>query len=442
MITHPILTKLANHGIRMGVDNLRDFLLHVGISSNHFPFVLHIGGTNGKGSVCRMLESIYQTAGYKVGLYTSPHLQNVNERVRVGGQDISDEDLSRLLHDTQEKSALWAMQEGLATDAPLTYFEMMTAVAIQYFEEQSVDVVILEVGLGGRLDATNVLNTSASCIVSIGLDHTDVLGSDLVSIATEKAGIIKPNQSVVFGTMDDSASRVLRYIANERGAHIHQLGQGFYFSDTADGFHFQTDNFRLEGVQVGLEGEHQRHNAALALQLVHTQQGHKPVMVSDMLRGLSKVQHPGRLEWMGRALLLDAAHNPAGAEKLSQYIQTIRASDSRPVTLLLGCSAEKDIRSIAVILSACVDRIFATHCSHPRAKMSTDIVKELRLDSPIFDMGSIEEALQHCRWGEELVVVAGSIFLVGAVKTLLNDSAELPTTSASPEVLPSSDHSS
>ncbi len=442
MITHPILTKLANHGIRMGIDSLRDFLFHVGISADHFPFVLHVGGTNGKGSVCRMLESIYQEAGYKVGVYTSPHLQHVNERVRVNGQDISDGDLSRLLTDTQTKSALWAIQEGLAEEAPLTYFEMMTAVAIQYFEEQSVDVVILEVGLGGRLDATNVLNSSASCIVSIGLDHTEVLGPDLVSIATEKAGIIKPNQSVVLGMMDESALRALRYIANEMGARTHQLGQGFYFSDTADGFHFQTDNFRLEGVQVGLVGEHQRHNAALALQLIHTQQGRKPVTVSDMLRGLSKVQHPGRLEWVGNSLLLDAAHNPAGAEKLAQYIQTIRNGDSRPVTLLLGCSTEKDIRSIAVILSASVDRIFATYCRHPRAKTSTEIVKELRLDTPVFDMGAIEEALQHCRWGEELVVVAGSIFLVGAVKSLLNEDSDFPTKSVLLEVLSNSGHSS
>ena len=425
MITHPILSELANHGVRMGLSNLRAFLEHIGISPNQCPFVVHVGGTNGKGSVCRMLEAVYLEAGYKVGLYTSPHLQHVNERIRVSGADISSADLSKLLENTQLAAAEWASLEGFDSEVPLTYFEMMTAVAIQYFVHEKTDVVILEVGLGGRLDATNVVDATVSCIVSIDYDHTDVLGEDLASIATEKAGIIKEGQDVIFGVMNDSVDRVLRYIAGTKGATIHQLGQHFHFSVGTDGLSFQSGTFRLEGVKIGLEGNHQCHNAALALEIVHSQQHLRPVTVSSTLRGLAHVQHSGRLEWLTDTVLLDAAHNPAGAEKLAEYLQEIRRTNKLPITLLLGCSKEKNLRSISVILGSVVDRIFATHCSHPRAKSSSDIVREVKVETPIFDMGDVEDAIQHCRWGEELVVVAGSIFLVGAVKDLWEQQSSL-----------------
>ena len=143
MITHPILSELANHGVRMGLSNLKRFLAHIGISSNQFPFVVHVGGTNGKGSVCRILEAIYLDAGYKVGLYTSPHVQHVNERIRVAGNDIDSGQLSKLLEITQDAATQWSIMEGFDTDIPLTYFEMMTAVAIQYFVHHETDVVIL-----------------------------------------------------------------------------------------------------------------------------------------------------------------------------------------------------------------------------------------------------------------------------------------------------------
>ena len=418
MITHPILSELANHGVRMGLSNLRRFLTHIGYHSDQCPFVIHVGGTNGKGSVCRMLESIYLDAGYKVGLYTSPHVQHVNERIRVSGQDIDSDQLSKLLEDTQQAASRWASLEGFDSEIPLTYFEMMTAVAIQYFAIEHADVVILEVGLGGRLDATNVVDSTVSCIVSVDFDHMDVLGDDLSSIATEKAGIIKDGQRVVLGTMTDSVNRVLRYIAGTKDAIVHQMGHQFHFSVHRDSLSFQSGIFRLEGVKVGLEGMHQCHNAALALEIVHTQQQVRPVTVSSMLRGLAQVKHSGRLEWLTETILLDAAHNPAGADKLAEYLTEIRKDSERPVTLLLGCSREKDLRSISVILGGVVDRIFATHCSHPRAKSSSDIVREVKVDTPIFDMGDVENAIQHCRWGEELIVVAGSIFLVGAVKDI------------------------
>lgn len=437
MITHPILTELANHGVRMGIGALKAFLSHTGVSTKQFPFVIHVGGTNGKGSVCRMLEAMYRDAGYSVGLYTSPHLQNVNERIRVQGMDISDGNLDRLLRDTHDQAVEWSNTEGFDLDVPLTYFELMTATAIRCFAEERVDVVILEVGLGGRLDATNILRSTVSCIVSIDYDHTDVLGTDLSSIATEKAGIIEQEQVVVIGNMDDNANRVIRFIAENKASMVHQLGEDFHFTETTEGLHFQSEEFRLEDVRVGLVGAHQKHNAALALQIVHSQQCVRPVSIPSMLRGLSSVVHPGRLEWVSKDLLVDAAHNPAGAKKLYDYLQDIRqqSEHSLPITLMLGCSSGKDIRSIGVILAPAVDRIFTTHCRHPRALSSTDVAREIKGGTPVFDMGAVEEAISHCRWGEELVVVAGSIFLVGAVRSIVRSSIDQTL----PEVLPSID---
>ena len=418
MITHPILSELATHGIRMGLSNLRSFLTHVGLDLHNLPNVIHVGGTNGKGSVCRMLESIYLEAGYVVGLYTSPHLQNVNERIRVAGSDIADDDLSELLLNTQRAAVQWAESEGFETDAPLTYFEMMTAVALQYFVQRSAEVIVLEVGLGGRLDATNIVQSALSCIVSIDLDHTEVLGDDLSSIATEKAGIIKQGQPVVIGRMQDEVARVLRFIAESKEATLYQMGAHFQFEPKSETLNFQSGTFALDEVGVALKGAHQLHNAALAIQIVQLLQHTTFVPTADILKGLDVVQHPGRLEWLNDTILLDAAHNPAGAERLAGYLQEYKARHNLPITLMLGCSQEKDVRSIGVILGTVVDRIFATHCSHPRAKPANEIVKELKVDTPIFNMGDVENAIQHCRWGEEIVVVAGSIFLVGAVKDI------------------------
>jgi len=418
MITHPILSELATHGIRMGLSNLRSFLTHVGLDLQKLPNVIHVGGTNGKGSVCRMLESIYLEAGYVVGLYTSPHLQNVNERIRVSGRDISDVDLTELLVSTQRAAVQWANDEGFETDAPLTYFEMMTAVALQYFVQQSTEIIVLEVGLGGRLDATNIVSSSVSCIVSVDLDHTDVLGDDLTSIATEKAGIIKEGQPVVIGRMQDEVARVLRFVAESKESQLYQMGRHFQYEPKAASMVFQSGTFRLEDVVVGLEGAHQLHNAALVIQIIQLQQNSTFVPTADILKGLERVQHSGRLEWLNDTVLLDAAHNPAGAEKLAEYLQEYKNRHNLPMTLLLGCSMDKDLRSIGVILGTVVDRIFATQCAHPRAKSADEIVKELKVDTPIFNMGDVENAIQHCRWGEEIVVVAGSIFLVGAVKDI------------------------
>ena len=419
MLTHPILSELAQSGIRLGLQNLAGFLESIGYGTLNIPCI-HVAGTNGKGSVCRMLESVYQEAGQRVGLYTSPHLQQINERVRINGSDIDDENLDALLKELYYKSQEWATAQELPNESPLTYFEMMTAVALVAFSRANVDIVILEVGLGGRLDATNIVESTISVITSISLDHTDVLGSDLSSIATEKAGIIKNNTPVVLGMMDVEAKRAIRLIAELKSAPIYQLGDDFFFFESKDkGLVWHNKIHRLENILLALLGTHQQSNAGVAIMVVQLLLAQFPVSIDALYRGLQKSNNPGRMEWLSPNLLLDCAHNPAGAEQLASYLKELRHADpKRQIRLLLGASNDKDVHGVSIVLSNQVDQVYCTHCAHPRAMKSSELEQSLHLDIPVKDVGPVEQAFAQLYSDEGVLVVAGSIFLVGAVRDL------------------------
>jgi len=220
---HPLLHQLSRFGIHLGLDRMRGFLEGLGSPHLKFPAV-HIGGTNGKFSVTRLVASALQQEGYRVGVTISPHLQQVNERMSIDGQDISDAALDALLQEVDVARRAWAREQGdLPEDRVLTYFEVVTAAAFLWFAQEKVDVAVVEVGLGGRLDATNVLDGVVSAIVSVGIDHTEKLGPDLASIAAEKAGIFKPGRPAVVGPLHPSAMRVVRAIAGERGTPLIEL---------------------------------------------------------------------------------------------------------------------------------------------------------------------------------------------------------------------------
>lgn len=421
MITHPILTELANAGIRLGLESLHSFLTHHNVDVSSYPFVIHVAGTNGKGSVCRFLESVYLSAGYRVGLYTSPHLQHVNERIRIDGAAVSDLMIDHYLRETQSDAMLWAKEMGFPGNDPLTYFEMMTAVAFRIFAYESVDVVILEVGLGGRLDATNIVRSDVAAIVSVDLDHTDVLGDTIAEIATEKAGIIKSGCPVVIGDVPADAIRSIRLVAEDKGAPMTRLGEDFSYQVNQGRLIWKCGSTVYDQVHIGLLGEHQFHNASVALGIIEQGQSLRPVTVNHIQQGFLQTRHPGRLEWVHPRLLLDAAHNLAGARRLASYLKSyVLQNPNRELTLLLGASNDKDLRSIGMELAPYVHRIFATECRHPRAMPSSMVSQLLRTDTPVFDMGSVENALMHCR-PDDVIVVAGSIFLVGAVRDIWQD---------------------
>jgi len=419
--SHPTLATLARFGMRMGLDRMRHFLESLGSPHRAVP-VIHVAGTNGKGSTVRLIASMLRAAGYRVGEYTSPHLQHVNERIHVDGAPISDEALNQLLNDIDGCRQRWAagLDDFVPLDRVLTYFELMTAAAFVHFANQQLDVVVMEVGLGGRLDATNVVDPVITAITSVGLDHTEQLGDDIAGIAGEKAGIIKHGKPVVTGAMDAEALRVIRAIAHERSAPL-ITNDGEWRVDIGREGHFSwTYAGRQElGITVGLDGDHQVLNAGVALTVLACLEDRFPVPEwTHVLQGLSGVQHPGRLEQLGTGLLVDCAHNVQGAAALATHLRTLPREGSR--TLLLGASNDKDPRSMMIPLVGQVDRVLTTHCSHPRATPAGDLAQKLiDVKIPVLPAGPIEDALDMARGDGGMVIVAGSVFLAGAVRELV-----------------------
>lgn len=427
MKTHPILDPLAMAGVKMGIERMRSFLASIGDPQDAYP-VVHVAGTNGKGSVCRMVGAILAAQGYKVGITTSPHLQHINERIRVSrgpgpATAISDVALDALLIRIRNARDVWALEaEGLRgelgpTGMPLTWFEFSIAAAFQHFADEHVDIAVVEVGMGGRLDATNAVKPLATAVVTIGLDHTDHLGLDHASIAAEKAGIIKRGVPVVIGPIPKTALSVVRAQARDRDARILEWGQDFAGWGTAGDVHLRTSKTERSGLTVGLNGDHQIVNAAVACQLVDLLDGF-PVSEEAVRTGLSAARNRGRLEWLASDLLVDGAHNPDGATTLAQYLAGLPHDRRR--TLLLGGGTDKDIRSVAVALAPHVDRVLTTAGSHTNARSPWAVAKELEgINIPVHPAGSLAEALPNARNGTDLVIVAGSLYLIGDVREQL-----------------------
>jgi len=421
--THPLLSEAASSGIRMGLERVEALLDFLGHPHLAVPAV-HVGGTNGKGSVTSMIAACQQAADRRVGLFTSPHLQQVNERLRVGGQDIPDEALERLLEQVHSRAQFWAAEHApeLGEGPPLTYFELMAVAGFSYFAQSQVELSVIEVGLGGRLDATNVVQPQVSVITSVSLDHMDRLGPDLASIAGEKAGILKPGVPVVVGRLAPDAMRVVRLTAHERGCPMSVLGQDFDHSSSEDGLsvHWTHEGQvrRVDSIHLGLAGAHQKDNAAIALRALDLLPPELRVPAGAMREGLARVRHSGRMEWLTERVLVDGAHNAAGAQALASFLVDLPRTGQR--TLLLGASDDKDIRSIASALASEVDLILTTRCAHDRAADAGDVAQQLvDLSVPVMPAGNIEDALEIALEGGGLVVVAGSLFLVGAARDLL-----------------------
>ncbi len=421
MITHPVLSDLARFGVRMGLSRMRSFLNFLGDPLAGMR-VLHVAGTNGKGSVVRMLGAMLREEGYRVGEFVSPHLQRINERICINGVEIPDEDLDALLHELAEARLRWASEVTggeVDGDVALTYFEMITAAALVYMARLKVDVAVLEVGLGGRLDATNLVDPLACAIVSVGMDHTEQLGPDLASIAAEKAGIIKPGRPVVVGPLQADALRVVRLIARERGAPLLEAGEQYRTLRSDEGrFTWTCEQHTFRDLPLSLAGAHQIENAGVALTVLSQVAEVLPVGEAAIRAGLLTAAHPGRLEWLREDVLIDCAHNPEGAATLAEYLRALPRD--RPRTLLLGASDDKDVRSMVVQLAPHFDRVLTTQCSHPRAEEAGEIARKLvNVDMPVLPAGPIEQAIGLARDGSSLVVATGSIFLAGAVRDLL-----------------------
>jgi len=408
---------LERFGIKLGLDNIKEFLGRLGNPERGFRSV-HVTGTNGKGSVCVMVAEILRAHGVKAGLYTSPHLVDFRERIRVNGRKIPERDVVRLgleLKDVMEEMASDSMEKQL------TFFEFTTGLAFKYFEEKGVDIVVAEVGMGGRLDATNVLYPEVSVITRIGLEHTNYLGSTIQEIAREKAGIIKKGVNVVTCERKPDALAVIESTCMKKHSPLRCIGKDFEVSMVDQDLHgtmFDYTGMRtFKGLSTRLLGGYQADNAAAAIAALEVlNEAGMAFTDGDIRKGLASVRWPGRLDVVSKEplVILDGSHNPEG---VATTVSILRSLDLQPLTFVVGCMDDKDARGIVRALTPIASKIVVTQARFRRALPAgtlMDIVRQEFEGETILspDAGvALETGLNDIR-GRGLCVI-GSLYLVG-----------------------------
>jgi dihydrofolate synthase/folylpolyglutamate synthase len=403
------LESLKPSRIWLGLERVVEVLDRLDRPEKAYP-TLHVAGTNGKGSTCAMVAAGLRAAGLRTGLYTSPHLIRFQERIAVDGDPIGDDALCEGVARIREA----------AREIPLTYFEFGTVLAFWHFRRSSVAVAVLETGLGGRLDATNVVTPLATGISALGLDHTEILGPTLADIAREKAGILKPGVPGAVAAPPPEAFPVIAERAAEIGAPILVEGRDFSLKDGR----YAGPRWRCDGVEVALLGPHQEQNGALALALLELASTRLGVTPEAARGGLRQVVWPGRLEAVvarGVTLLLDGAHNPQGAEALARSLEALWPG--RPLTLVFGVLANKDASPMIQSLFPRARRALLVTPTAERARPPETYLAEARAHCPDVQVAdsvgtALREALESSG-PEAVVLVCGSLYLVGEARAWL-----------------------
>lgn len=417
------LERIQTLGIKFGLDNVRTVLSSMGNPHMNYPSVL-VAGTNGKGSVCAMLTRIIALHGYRAGLFTSPHLIRVEERFKVGETCISEQDFCRHLTFLRGKIRELMASKQLLT--PPTYFELMSLVAFAFFKEQKVDMAVLEVGMGGRFDATNVVHPSVSVITTISAEHQRFLGKTMSQIAFEKAGIIRPGVPVVCGVEPGEAYDTIQKRAVESGAPfigVFSRKDALAVERRDDGyvFEFQRDreHFRFA---PSLRGEHQGRNAALAIAVSQELNKNWRALDTDtIVRGIESAKWEGRLEALSHKplLLVDGAHNEEGVKALGKYMEEFVP---HPRILVFAAMRGKKIEEMADILFPLADKVIVTRFSDPRAASPEEVRdKALKHQERIVLEPEVEQALSlaiQAAGSHGAICAAGSLYLVGEVKKI------------------------
>jgi dihydrofolate synthase/folylpolyglutamate synthase len=418
-----ILSRLEALGIKLGLERARSVLVAMGEPQRRFPAVL-VAGTNGKGSTSAFLAAIARAAGYRTGLYTSPHLEQVEERLQIDGRRIEPGRFGQILE------GLVALAER-ETGAPPTYFEAVTLAAFQWFAEEQVDLAVVEVGLGGRLDATNLCDPILSLITPIGFDHQEFLGDTLASIAREKAGILRSGKPGLVWIEEPEAAESVRQVAAEIGADLRFASKEVRIEELLEeGWTGQrvrlATPLRSYDLRIALLGAHQAINLGLAVRAAEAlpELGFDRFDSRSIREGAAACRWPGRLEVIdlpgGRRVLLDAAHNPDGAAVLADFLDR----RGEPVDLLFGVLADKDFTAMLGLLAPRARRIVLTSPASPRAKDPAELAALLAghpgevIVEPDRDR-ALDRALAL---GGEIVVACGSIFLIGEVRARLRES--------------------
>ena len=408
------LYSLQKHGIKLGLEPMQALLEAIG-HPEHRLRVLHVGGTNGKGSTVAMAAAMLRASGLRVGLYTSPHLVEFRERIRIDGEMIPEGRLADLVA---------RLRRAVSPGVSLTFFEMTTALALLYFAESQVDLAVLEVGMGGRFDATNVVEPIACGVTTIALDHQEYLGTTEEAIAFEKAGIIKSAVPIVVGRMGAGAEAVIRRVAGERAAPVWRLGSDFVVEGNSDRFTYRGRGRVFEGLRCRLVGRHQLDNAACAIALLESA-SHRGVPVDELAvrEGLHSVVWEGRLEVLEDVprVLLDGAHNPAASVALARYFEDfLAAHPSARIILVWGMMQDKDHRGFISPLLPLVSEIVLTQAGLARSATVGALRDTLgEWPKPVYDAPLPAEALQTAKKRAspgDLICVAGSLMLLGDIK--------------------------
>ncbi len=419
------LYALQKHGIKLALANSNSLMEFMDNPHEKFRAV-HVAGTNGKGSTSVYIAGMLMSAGYRVGLYTSPHLVSFTERIRINGTPIAETRVVDLAKRVRAACRLPRV-EGLCEMNP-TFFEVTTAMAFTYFAEEGVDIAVVEVGMGGRLDSTNVIRPLVSVITNIDLEHTEFLGGTLEQIAREKAGIVKHGVPLVTGVVQQEAINVIESAAALQQARILRLGKDFFAEYAGKGFeqifHYHGVHVHFSDLHLQMLGRYQIDNACLALAAVECLRDAGIVVDENAVRhGLEQARWGGRMERVMQHpdIFLDGAHNPASAKKLATLIRDMMPVYHRLI-LIIGILGDKDYRGIISELVPLADRVVVTRPQYSRALSVKVLAAEIsRLHAQVFMAETVTQALSHARdiaSAEDLILVTGSLYVVGDARAL------------------------
>jgi dihydrofolate synthase/folylpolyglutamate synthase len=409
------LYRLEKFGMIFGLTQVERILEALGNPHRELQ-VIHIGGTNGKGSTAAMMASILQHEGYRVGLYTSPHLIDFTERIRINGEEIEKEEVAELTSWMTERVNVAKIM------GPFTFFDFTTAMAFLYFSRKMVDLAIIEVGLGGRLDSTNVVDPLLSIITNVSRDHEEVLGRGILKIAGEKAGIIKRKRPLITAATQPGVLRLFSRVCRKKEAPLYRVGNEFRSmgSETND-FAYEGLHRKLWSVRLKLRGLHQIVNATTALGASEIlEELGFPVSTSAMVEGLQSVEWPGRFELVASSprVILDGAHNPAGAVALRESLK--EEFPYRRLILLIGILKDKDFRTILRTLTPLADHVILSKPHLDRAAPVSLLEKALKENGKtvegIEDLGEAIKRGLSLTGEEDLLCITGSLYVVGEAK--------------------------
>jgi len=418
------LYLLQKIGIKFGLNRTENILERLGNPHIGIKYV-HIGGTNGKGSVVAMISSILKAHNYKVGSYTSPHLLRFTERIRINWEEIPP---SRVV-ELYEK-----VKSVLVPEVPPTFFEFVTAMAFLCFKEENVDWGVIEVGMGGRLDCTNVITPQVSVITNVGFDHQEFLGTSLAAIAREKAGIIKPGVPVITAAKQPVVQSVIKTTANRLGAPLRIFGKDFTIKKSSpQTFHYQGKTRTFRDLTLPLIGEHQRENAALVLAALEVleERGLIELRESKVRSGLASTSWPGRAEVISRnpTIIIDGAHNPQGAESLKHMLKTSFSYDK--LYFVIGIMGDKDVRGILRRLLPQAEAVIFTRPGYSRAADPEALKKIARsYISRCYVIPDVSQAIEYAKseaGPNDLICITGSLYFIGEVKALFGEPADAIT---------------